>query len=147
MCWRFPLLISHLLLSDEGYGLGFTPGPSSLTSPGCVSLIGRTGNISQDSLWSPQSRFSGTGLRKFELTVHSCSEKFLLCQNGVFFHTERTGTVCPEIRARIIEIVFEIKNELERKEAWILNPMTQFRQRQEAPEDLNPQHRKLPEIP
>lgn len=60
---------------------------------------------------------------------------------------KKPGTVCPEIRAGIKEIVLEIKNELERKEAWILDPMMQFRQRQEAPEDINPQHRNPPEIP
>ena len=54
---------------------------------------------------------------------------------------------CSKNKTGIKEIVLEIKNELERKEAWILNPMMQFRQWQEAPEDINPQHRNLPEIP
>lgn len=89
--------------------------------------------------------------RNFSWLCTVALRSFWLYQGGVFsflfFSLRRSLELCPEIRTGIKEIVLEIKNELERKEAWILNPLIQFRQRQEAPEDINPQHRTLPEIP
>lgn len=90
--------------------------------------------------------------RNFSWPCTVALRSFWLYQGGVFiffcfFSLRRSLELCPEIRTGIKEIVLEIKNELERKEAWILNPLIQFRQRQEAPEDINPQHRTLPEIP
>lgn len=80
--------------------------------------------------------------------MHSCSEKFLAISRWCFFSLQRRLELSVQkSEQESKEIVLEIKNELERKEAWILNPRTQFRQRQEAPEDINPQHGNLPEIP
>lgn len=86
------------------------PGPLPLTSPDCVSLIGRTGNISQDSLWSPQPCFNGTSLQTFELMVHSCSEKFLAISRWCFLSLQRRLELSVQkSEQESKEIVLEIK--------------------------------------
>lgn len=144
MSRKLPLLISHLLFSDEGYGFGWSPDLlfllRELQAPFKTPL---------ESLalcqWHGFAEIS-VGLARLLSEVSGCIKVvflFFFC----FFSLRRSLELCPEIRTGIKEIVLEIKNELERKEAWILNPLIQFRQRQEAPEDINPQHRTLPEIP
>lgn len=50
--------------------------------------------------------------------IVQCSQKFLVMARWFFFFlVEKMRAVCPKIRARIREIVLEIKNEVGRKEA------------------------------
>lgn len=144
MCRSLSGLISHLLLWDEGYGFGGSPGLSQVQ---VVFLLLRELQASFKTCFQV-ARTISVALVWRNPSWH-CRQLLEVSGYGkmVFSCREDPNCLWSESRARFKEIIWEIKNEQERKEAWSLNPVIQFRQRQGAPEDIITQHRNLPEIP
>lgn len=91
--------------------------------------------------------FHWRGFEEIRAGIAQCSQKFLVMARWCFFPYREDWNCLSRNQSKNQRDCLRDKNELERKEAWILNPVIQFRQRQEATDDINPQHRNLPEIP